>query len=150
MRIHSVILWRPIHWEPICWVHLNPWMGWSNEDYVNCRNTDLKWRYDRRSGNCNLSNVMLDAKIPINSQYLQPYWPLQQTSEHTKPQSHKDTYAQTTDVHGELSSNGELNNSERTSLTFRKPPFSRKVDILFLTKFSKTSWKTPKDGEKEG
>ena len=26
------------------------------------------------------------------------YWPLQQTSEHTKPQSHKDTYAQTTDI----------------------------------------------------
>ena len=31
----------------------------------------------------------------INSQYLQPYWPLQQ---HPNTQSHKDTYTQTTDI----------------------------------------------------
>ena len=36
--------------------------------------------------------------LSINSQYLQPYWLLQQTSEHTKIQSHKDKYAHTTDI----------------------------------------------------
>ena len=49
------------------------------------------------------SNVMFKQMprshwfLSINSQYLQPYWLLQQTSEHTKIQSHKDTYAHTTD-----------------------------------------------------
>ena len=101
-----------------------------------------------------LSNVMLD--MPKSHWFL--HYPSTHSTfnligpcnRHPNIQSHKDTYAQTTDIHGELNSNGELNNSERTSLTFRKPPFSRKVDILFLTKFSKTSCKTPKDGEKEG
>ena len=36
--------------------------------------------------------------ISINSWYLQPYWTLQHTSEQTKPQSHKETYAQSTDI----------------------------------------------------
>ena len=36
--------------------------------------------------------------ICINSWYLQPYWTPQHTSEQTKPQSHKETYAQSTDI----------------------------------------------------
>ena len=46
----------------ICWVHLNPWVEWSNEDDANWGNTNFKWRYDRRSRNCNLGNCTLTRK----------------------------------------------------------------------------------------
>ena len=39
---------------------------WSNlhyyEDDINCGNTNFKWRYDRHSGNCNLSKWKLIRK----------------------------------------------------------------------------------------
>ena len=43
---------------PICWVHLNPWREWNIEWWRELRKYKLKWRYDRRSGNCNLSKLL--------------------------------------------------------------------------------------------
>ena len=49
--------------RPICWVHLNPRKEWNMEwRWCELRKYKFKWRYDRRSGNCNLSNCKLTRK----------------------------------------------------------------------------------------
>ena len=40
----------------------------KNEDDMNCRNTNFKWRYDRRSVNCNVSN----RPFPIQTMWCSP------------------------------------------------------------------------------
>ena len=47
----------------ICWVHINPRKEWNIEwRWCELRKYKFKWRYDRRSGNCNLSNCKLTRK----------------------------------------------------------------------------------------
>ena len=46
--------------RPIFWVHLNPRKKWNLEwRWYELRKYKFKWRYDRRSGNCNLSRCKL-------------------------------------------------------------------------------------------
>ena len=71
-----------------------------NKRRKNCE--ESRWR-SQSAPVCPLAMSCLDTKISlvpisINSWYLQPYWTLQHTSEQTKPQSHKETYTQSTDI----------------------------------------------------
>ena len=50
--------------RPICWVHLE----WSNEDDVNCGNTNFKWRYDHRIGNLQFKQLQINPKKKIRIQ----------------------------------------------------------------------------------
>ena len=46
--------------RPIFWVHFNPRKKWNLEwRWCELRKYKFKWRYDRRSGNCNLSRCKL-------------------------------------------------------------------------------------------
>ena len=82
-----------------------------------------------------LSNVMLD--MPKSHWFL--HYPSTHSTfnligpcnRHPNIQSHKDTYAQTTDIHGELNSNGQLNNSERTTSLSGSLPFLGKQIFCF-------------------
>ena len=54
--------------RPIFWVHLNPRKKWNLEwRWCELRKYKFKWRYDRRSGNCKLSNCKLTQNFRTSS-----------------------------------------------------------------------------------
>ena len=55
---------------PICWIHLRPWKEWNIEWWCELGKYKFKWKYDRRSGSCNLSNCKLTRKKAIGSNRL--------------------------------------------------------------------------------